>query len=447
MSRSTLKLPVKTTRPAAAEERRSPSRKPIRGASPTARKSAPRRDDKPTTPSALPAAAKPKGRSVARPSSVTVPAGDFPKRRNPPAPAGSSTPVDEPASVAYAKRARQDETRIEKQADSAGRRDSRSASSRQGDPTDLPPKKAYPPRGVARSTGARALPPVPHRREDVSAAGRQADRPPTSQPPRTAALDAPANVGPASLPRGQAKQAPRLSKLVSQSTNCSRREADEWIENGWVKVDGAVVNRLGARVHPKAKIEILSAASRHPVDSVTILFHQPSTVQGEAVVDSQGPVSALISAENRWPDEPYDKPFTPSHLRALAPAGRLAGDIGGLVAFTQEGNVARRLTSSHLRLEHEYHVRVDGQISPDGLETLRHGLMLDGRRQEPVQTSWLSDRQLRFVTRAGRSQPIRQMLAQVGLHVTDIKRVRIGGVSLGRLPPGQWRYLRPDERF
>ncbi|MCB1943714.1 MAG: pseudouridine synthase, partial [Candidatus Accumulibacter sp.] len=90
---------------------------------------------------------------------------------------------------------------------------------------------------------------------------------------------------------------------------------------------------------------------------------------------------------------------------------------------------------------------VEGELAPGGLDLLRHGLSLDNVKLQRAQVSWLSDQQLRFVMIDVKKGLIRRMCALVGLQATDLKRVRIGSVSLGRLPPGQWRYLREDERF
>ena len=155
----------------------------------------------------------------------------------------------------------------------------------------------------------------------------------------------------------------------------------------------------------------------------------------------------MIRADNRWSDDPTPLTFQASHLRGLAQAGKLEADEGGMLAFTQEGSVARRLSGGDSRLEKEYHVRVEGELAADGLDLLRHGLSLDNVKLPRAQVSWLSDQQMRFVLLAGKKGQIQRMCELVGLQVTDIKRVRIGSVSLGKLPPGQWRYLREDERF
>ncbi|RYG62767.1 pseudouridine synthase, partial [bacterium] len=133
--------------------------------------------------------------------------------------------------------------------------------------------------------------------------------------------------------------------------------------------------------------------------------------------------------------------------RGLAPAGRLDIDSTGLLVLTQDGRVAKQLIGENSSVEKEYLVRVEGRLSDEGLARLRHGLSLDGVKLRPAQVSWQNEDQLRFVLREGRKRQIRRMCETVGLYVTGLKRVRSGKVLLGGLPPGQWRYLRPDESF
>jgi 23S rRNA pseudouridine2604 synthase len=302
----------------------------------------------------------------------------------------------------------------------------------------------HPQRGIARSTGARAFPPAAQRTE------REALPPARVPDVAPAAPTPPAETPAASVrsQRGLAKESPRLSKLVSAQALCSRREADEWIENGWVSVDGVIITTLGARVNPKARIQIKEAASTHQTESVTILFNRkPCDDPDTPRENGRENAAELIRAENRWPEDDCPLRFKIGHLRGLALAGRLEPEEGGMLVFTQEGSVARRLTGGDARLEREYHVRVEGHLLPGGLELLRHGLSLDKVKLLRAQVSWLSDRQLRFVLHENRKRQIQSMCELVGVRATDIKRVRIGSVSLGKLAPGQWRYLRAEERF
>jgi 23S rRNA pseudouridine2604 synthase len=234
---------------------------------------------------------------------------------------------------------------------------------------------------------------------------------------------------------------------MSELGLCSRREADEWIENGWVRVDGEVVDVLGARVSRSARIEVDPAAARHQGELVTILLNKPiGHVSGQAE-DGHTPASVLLTPENRWSGDPAATRFRPGHLRGLAPAGRLDIDSSGLLVFTQDGRVAKRLIGSHSEVEKEYLVRVEGPLDEAGMRLLQHGLELDGVKLRPARVSWQNEDQLRFVLQEGRKRQIRRMCELVGLVVTGLKRVRIGNVTLGSLPPGRWRYLRPDEQF
>jgi 23S rRNA pseudouridine2604 synthase len=228
---------------------------------------------------------------------------------------------------------------------------------------------------------------------------------------------------------------------------CSRREAETWIVNGWVKVDGKVVDVLGVRVSPQAHIEIDPAARDHQSGQVTILLHKPvGYVSGQAE-DGYEPAIVLIRPENRWSADPSPLQFRPDHLRGLAPAGRLDIDSTGLLVLTQDGRVAKHLIGENSSVEKEYLVRVEGRLSDEGMKRLQHGLTLDGVKLRPAKVSWQNEEQLRFVLREGRKRQIRRMCEMVGLFVTGLKRVRSGNVPLGGLPVGQWRYMRPDEKF
>ena len=243
----------------------------------------------------------------------------------------------------------------------------------------------------------------------------------------------------------------RLSKRMTELGLCSRREADEYIEKGWVRVDGRVVSELGSRVKPGQQVELDRRGQTVQDRRVTILLNKPvGYVSGQAE-DGYQPASVLITADNRWAEDPSETRYLRSHQNGLAPAGRLDIDSTGLLVLTQDGRIAKLLIGEDSAVEKEYLVRVrpvGGQpLAPEKLDLLRHGLTLDGRQLKPARVSWANEDQLRFVLREGRKRQIRRMCELVGLDVTGLKRVRIGSVVLGKLPPGQWRYLRPDERF
>jgi len=243
----------------------------------------------------------------------------------------------------------------------------------------------------------------------------------------------------------------RLSKRMSQLGIASRREADEWIAKGWVRVDGRVVAELGSRVLPDQHITVDAKARRQQDARVTVLVNKPvGYVSGQAE-DGYEPALVLVTPANQWREDRSGTHFLREHLRSLVPAGRLDIDSVGLLVLTQDGRVARQLIGDDSVIEKEYLVRVaaaEGRpVAEDALARLRHGIELDGEALRPAQVDWLNEDQLRFVLTQGKKRQIRRMCEAVGLQVLGLKRVRIGAVMLGDLPPGQWRYLRADESF
>jgi 23S rRNA pseudouridine2604 synthase len=247
----------------------------------------------------------------------------------------------------------------------------------------------------------------------------------------------------------------RLNKRMAELGLCSRREADDWIGRGWVKVDGQVAP-MGLQVGPQARIEIDPRARGQQREQVTILLHKPiGYVSGQAE-DGHEPAVVLVQGRTRWQGDLAPHRFAPSQLKGLAPAGRLDIDSTGLLVLTQDGRVARQLIGEDSGVEKEYLVRVafgavttnvQGAFPPAQLARLRHGLSLDGQPLKPAKVDWQNPEQLRFVLTEGKKRQIRRMCELVGLKVVGLKRVRIGRVTLGQLPLGQWRYLAPHERF
>ena len=243
----------------------------------------------------------------------------------------------------------------------------------------------------------------------------------------------------------------RLSKRMSELGICSRREADEWIERGWVMVDGKVISQLGSKILSDQKITVRKQASLEQSKKVTILINKPvGYVSGQAE-NGYKPAVSLINETTHWKNDPSKEKFRPSQLRSLVPAGRLDIDSVGLLVLTQDGRIARQLIGENSTTDKEYLVRVKylkpGRLPDSDLRLLRHGLKLDGKPLLPAKVHWQNDDQLRFVLREGKKRQIRRMCEAVGLKVIGLKRIRIGQVRLGDLPPGQWRYLGAGEKF
>lgn len=244
----------------------------------------------------------------------------------------------------------------------------------------------------------------------------------------------------------------RLSKRISELGIASRREADAWIDKGWVRVNGETAT-LGMKVTPSDRIQISSKAKAEQQKRVTILINKPvGYVSGQAE-DGYEPAKVLVTAQNHWVRDDSGFRFHPSQLNHLVPAGRLDIDSVGLLVLTQDGRVAKTIIGETSEIEKEYIVRVvnsDGsspKLSQEQLKLLNFGLNLDGKPLLPAQVSWLNDDELRFILKEGKKRQIRRMCEAVGLKVLRLKRVRVGRVVLGNLPVGQWRYLKPGEYF
>ncbi|MFO1251889.1 MAG: pseudouridine synthase [Inhella sp.] len=284
----------------------------------------------------------------------------------------------------------------------------------------------------------------PPRRDDRRFEGPREDRPARQATPRI----------------NTEAEGERLSKVMADRGLASRREADEWIEMGYVRVDGKLAV-LGQRVAPEVQIEIDPAAHKQQAQRVTILLHKPIGLVSGQPEDGYEPAVSLIRPDTRWAEDPTQGHihFNPAQLRGLAPAGRLDIDSTGLLVFTQDGRVAKALIGDDSEVEKEYLVRVALADAPEAeaapmhsfpetqLSLLNHGLELDGVQLRPAKVSWANEDQLRFVLREGRKRQIRRMCELVGLKVLGLKRVRMGRIPLSALPMGQWRYLAPWEKF
>jgi 23S rRNA pseudouridine2604 synthase len=238
----------------------------------------------------------------------------------------------------------------------------------------------------------------------------------------------------------------RLSKVMSERGLCSRREADLWIERGWVFVDGERVSELGSRIDPNAEVAISKEAKFDQAKQVTVLLNKPVGYVSGQPEPGFTPAITLITLENQV-KQSGDPEFKPWMMRGLAPAGRLDIDSTGLLVLTQDGRVAKKLIGEDSQAEKEYLVRVAGEMIKGGLDLLSHGLELDGQALKPARVKQLNEDQLHFILKEGKKRQIRRMCELVGLRVIGLKRVRIGRVKLGELEVGQWRFLRADEAF
>jgi len=233
----------------------------------------------------------------------------------------------------------------------------------------------------------------------------------------------------------------RLAKRLAEILPCSRREAELYIANGWVMVDGIVVEEPQFMVSAQ-NIELHPDASLTPLEPATILLHQPA---GTGLNPSAA--LQLIRAETRVANDPSGIQMLKRHFIRLVQHIPLEKNASGMVIYTQDWRAAKKLSDDAATLEQEYIVEVAGGLSAEGLKLLNHGLSYNGRTLPPCKVSWQNETRLRFAIKGVQPGQIAHMCLSVGLQVLAMKRIRIGRVAMGKLPPTQWGYLMPQERF
>jgi 23S rRNA pseudouridine2604 synthase len=231
----------------------------------------------------------------------------------------------------------------------------------------------------------------------------------------------------------------RLAKRLIELTHCSRREAELYIAGGWVTVDGQVVEEPQFMV-AEQKVELRPDASLTPVDPATMLFHQPLATETNAPLQP-------IRASTRASDDPSGIKLLKLHFVRLTPCISLEPNASGLMVYTQDWRISRKLLDDAATVEQEYIVEVTGELIPHGLKRLNHGLTFNGKALPPIKVSWQNETRLRFALKGVQPGQIKHMCESVGLTVVAMKRIRIGRVAMSKLQLGQWRYLMPEERF
>ena len=236
----------------------------------------------------------------------------------------------------------------------------------------------------------------------------------------------------------------RLAKRVADQFGCSRAEAVQTIEGGWISVDGIVVELAGARVSAAQEVMRNDAAVLTPVEPITILFHKPAGVVDAALIDPQ---SGLIGLHSRLEADRSAHQFLQRHTRDLTLCTALESNASGLVVLTQDYRIVRKLIGDANRIEHELVVEVDGTMRPDGLDLLQRHASWNGKPLNSLKVSWQSEQRLRFALKGLQAGMLTHLCTQVDLRVVSVKRIRIGRIPLALLPAGQWRYLTEFEQF
>ncbi len=227
----------------------------------------------------------------------------------------------------------------------------------------------------------------------------------------------------------------RLAKRVAALAGVSRREAELLIENGSVSVDGVIATLPQSRVHDHQQVAVAEGAEPKPVLAVTLLLHKPAGMAADVA-------HKLLVAANHHEPESAGQRFVPAHMKAQRLMTPLEPAASGLIVYTQEFRIERKLQADASIIEHEVMVDVEGVVGPEVLARLEHSpARVSIGRQSENQTG------LRFALKGARPGQIADICDRVGLRILAMKRIRMGRVSLAGLAPGQWRYLSANERF
>lgn len=237
----------------------------------------------------------------------------------------------------------------------------------------------------------------------------------------------------------------RLAKRVAAQVGCSRREAELLIENGAVRVDGQRIEVPQARVKPEQTVEVDKSAKPEPVQVVTLLLNKLPGMAFDA------PIARLLVPDQRCEHDVSQRPTLQRHFANQHCFTPLETGAGGLIVFTQDPRIERKLVEDAALMEYEVMVDVQGEVGPQALHRLNQSPVIDGRAMLPAKVSVNRQNEgvtgLRFAMKGAWPGQIAQMCDSVDLRIVAMKRQRVGRVSLAGMAPGNWRYLLPHEKF
>ena len=226
----------------------------------------------------------------------------------------------------------------------------------------------------------------------------------------------------------------RLQKLLSERVVASRRKAEELIEQGRVKVNGRVA-KLGDKADDRRDVILVAGKRLGRAEApVYILLHKP-----------RGYITTMSDEKGRKCVEELVRDVG---VRVY-PIGRLDKDSEGMLLLTNDGDFANAIMHPASHVPKRYRVTLRAAISDEQILKFEEGIPLDGRKTAPAELTVVSKEPERSVVEIvlyeGRNRQIRRMCEAMGLQVARLRRVSIGGVKLGMLPAGKWRYLEPKE--
>ena len=250
-------------------------------------------------------------------------------------------------------------------------------------------------------------------------------------------------------------EAQRLSKRLAAQLPCSRSDAENYIAGGFVRVDGAVIEEPMERVRDDQAVVLDPKAKLEPLESMTLIWHKPADrALPEAPTLPEALAAQWFTPASRFQGDRSGVRPLKAHLHKLLPVAPLGTKASGLMVFTQNPGVARKITDESAQLEHEWLVEVaaDPELQDDArreavLRSLGKALFFDGWAVPSARASWQSEQRLRLAIKGNRPGQVAHLCERAGLQITALRRLRLGRISLAGLPVGEWRYLLGYERF
>jgi 23S rRNA pseudouridine2605 synthase len=226
----------------------------------------------------------------------------------------------------------------------------------------------------------------------------------------------------------------RLNRFIATSGHCSRRRADELIEEGRVSVNGQIIIKPGLSIDPEQdRVVVEGKRLRLLQRTVVLLMNKPRGIICTARDEKRRKtVMDLIDIPER-----------------VVPVGRLDADSAGALLLTNDGDLLNMLTHPRHHVPKEYIVLTNGDLSEEQLERFARGMKLDGKKTLPCEIERIGRATARprykVVLREGRNRQIRRMMSMLGFKVQLLKRRKIGPLELGKLGAGEWRFLEKKE--
>lgn len=223
----------------------------------------------------------------------------------------------------------------------------------------------------------------------------------------------------------------RLNKYLADQGVASRRQADELIKQGLVKVDGKIIKELGTKIDSeKNRVEISQKVLDDKKNLVYLVLNKPT-----GYTTSSKPTAA---------DPKIVLELVPNNPR-IFPVGRLDKDSSGLLIFTNDGVLAYRLTHPKFECEKEYEITLSAPLTRERIRKIEAGVKLEYTKTNPTRVIPLAEKKARIVITEGRNRQVRKIFGKVGCEVLTLKRIRIKNLTLGNLAPGKWRALTNTE--